>query len=187
MKEELYEIDWKKYLKCTSCWELKEATSDNFRKKTQKRSWFCWICKICNKKQDAVLYKENKERVLSRHKNYVKRNRDAINQHQREYYQANKEKINSRNSNNRRKHIDELWFDRTYFHRKANQYAKKYNLIPKYCSICWKEMDIELHHPSYECFDKRSEVVMCCKSCHQSIHSWRIECPEPVNLLNLQY
>lgn len=185
MKRELYDIDWKHFLKCSKCWELKEATTDNFMRKKQNLFWLSWMCKVCDRLYYKDNYSKNKDKILDNHKDYRYRNREVINKKKREYYMDNKDKINSSLRDNRRKHIDDYWFDRTYFHRKANHYAIKHNLKPKYCPICWEESAIELHHPSYDSFDKWSEVVFCCKRCHQNIHSWNIECPHPVDMLNI--
>jgi hypothetical protein len=31
-----------------------------------------------------------------------------------------------------------------------------------------------------------SVVVFCCKFCHKNIHEWNIECPRPINLLDME-
>lgn len=183
-KRELYNVEWKEYLRCIKCWELKEATTDNFMKKKQNLFWLSWMCKTCEREYNSKYYKWNKEIIWERHRRYNKDNGDKIREKKKIHYSENKDVINKSIRDNREKHIKELWYDRTYFHRKANCYATKHNLKPKYCPICWEENKIELHHPSYESFDKWSDVVFCCKSCHQKIHSGIIECPKPTNLLS---
>ena len=184
LKRELYKVDWKEYLKCPKCWELKEANTDNFRKKKQLSYWLASVCKECDREYDKNYYWDNKEIIWWRHRWYNKANSDKLKENKKRYYLENRDTLYNNFKESRNKHIKDLWFDRTYFHRKANYYATKNNLKPKCCPICWEECRIELHHPSYESFDKWSEVVFCCKSCHKNIHSWNIECPIPINLLD---
>lgn len=67
-------------------------------------------------------------------------------------------------------------------HSKTTRYIARKKLRPKKCSICWIEEVIIAHHTDY---NKRFNVVFCCNVCHKAIHSWKIKCIDPVNLLEL--
>ena len=67
-----------------------------------------------------------------------------------------------------------LWFNRGYFHTKTYQEVKKRWGYPKVCPICGKnKYRMEIHHTSYKSFKDRKNYIICCKKCHQKIHSWK--------------
>jgi hypothetical protein len=70
------------------------------------------------------------------------------------------------------------------FHKKARDYVRKHQIKPKQCPICWCKDNIVMHHPSYSEEDW-NKVVFCCQWCHISIHNNQIDCPAPVNILDL--
>lgn len=190
-----YKYGWDTlYLKCTNCWEWK--TIDRFYKKSGRPFGVRTECKECEKKY----VQKNKEKISNRYSNWRVKNKEKIREykrkyavinekkiadHRKEYYNNNREQILQNSREYKEYRTNELWFSRTVFHEKARHYANKYKLKPKECPICWHCGKIELHHPSYETFDKWSEVVFCCKGCHKKIHSWEIECPNMINLLYL--
>lgn len=145
------------YKKCVKCWVTKELNSDNFHKNKYHKNWFRSRCKICEREY----YKEHKEQM---------------NNYEKKYYQKNKEEIKKRTI----EHARITWQDK--LHKRTNRFIKKYNLRPNTCSICWSKEFIYAHHPSN---DVRNEVILCCKSCHQRIHSWDIQWPKSIDLLKL--
>lgn len=160
-------------------------------------------------------YEENKEELLKKQKEYRAINKDKISDYYKKYYILNQDKLREYkclyNRLNREKIADkkrkyrqiykdkisqreleysnnrsaELWYDWFMFHENARRYAKKYNLKPSKCPICWVDDKIQIHHPSYERFENWKDVVFCCARCHQRIHSWILECPQPINLLTI--
>lgn len=150
------------YIKCTKCWVWKKE--ECFNREKWKMFWRKSSCKECKKE-------------------YNKRNKERINEYSRNYYKSNKADIIKRINENVIHHSNELWFNRHSFHDRAKHYVRNHNLKPHKCSVCWTTCNVEMHHPSYECYEKRSEVVFCCKACHINIHLWLLECPQPTNLL----
>lgn len=169
-----YRFEWKiLYQKCSVCWERKE--SDKFPSDKSKKFWIRCDCKDCHKIKAKWM-----------HSDWYKRNSSIAKTKMKGYYSSNKRSVLVRVRSNYEEHTKELWFDWYSFHDKAKRFARKYNLRPYICSLCWWKGSIEMHHPSYESFDKWCEVVFCCKSCHSNIHNWSIKCPKPINLLNLE-
>lgn len=178
MKKREHKYIWDTlYVKCAKCWEFKTIKEYNTSK-----VWAFWTVSRC------------KECVSAWEHNHYLSNRDFKSQQQREYYIKNKDKIAEHKKAYRLSHPEKyteeflsnkVWFKRNSFHNKSRNLVRKYWLLPSKCPICDKEWSMEIHHPSYDNFDKRSEVVICCKSCHKRIHSWSLECPTPINLLNL--
>lgn len=134
------------------------------------RFWVKSKCKECNK-------------LSSRE--YRKSHRDVVRRYNYLYRVNNKDYFASYDNKTIKEHSDKLWFSWKAFHDKAKTYVIKHNLRPKVCVICWEEWEIDMHHPSYDEFNKWCEVVFCCRRCHRNIHAWNIKCPTPINLLEL--
>lgn len=158
-----YKYEWDVlYTKCTKCWKWGDETffyNDEYSKFGRSSS-----CRECRR----VRYGKEKE---------------LVNKQYRNYYDNNKTEIIKRIRNNEATHTGNMWFSRWAFHDRAIHFVRRNWLRPSKCSICWREWKTEMHHPSYECYEKWSEVIFCCKLCHRNIHLWRIECPKPINLL----
>lgn len=194
-----YRYEWDVlYLKCSICWEW--GTLDTHPKRKDKKFWVVAWCRKCNKQKRAKFYWNHRDEQLNANKEYSIKNRRILSDKARERCRKNKEATNARAREWRRSHKDmiqektkiynkrmseKLWFSLKYFHNKATVYTKNNWLRPSKCSICWQEWMVDMHHPSYESFSKRSEVVFCCHACHSKIHIWEIECPTPINLLEL--
>lgn len=162
-----YKYEWDVlYLRCTVCHERK--TIDRFYKYKSKPFWVTTRCKECQKI-------------------YAEKNRTSIKEYQKKYRIENKYKIAEQHKEHSKTRSEQLWFNRKTFHTKSLRYAIKNKIIPNECPICWANRKVEMHHPSYETFDKWSEIVFCCSECHHGIHAWFIECPQPTNLKNLTY
>ena len=127
-----------------------------------------------NKEKIQEYYIKNREHILNNHRRYYKAHREKFKTNAKERYIKNKEIIYTRTKNN----IKEKWY--CYLHNKTNFFIKKYNLRPNVCSICRSKEYIYAHHIDNNIWNK---IVFCCKSCHQRIHSWAIECPKPIDLL----
>ena len=179
-------IDWALYIKCIECLEYKEANYNNFSKDKSLTYGLSHKCKDCKKKYNSKYYKAKKDTIKENNKKWREDNVNRIKEQKKEYYKNNKAKIDNRIKNYRRTQSKELWYNRTHFHNKTDEYIKMYNLRPTTCPICWSNWLIHVHHPSYETPDKWCEVVFCCASCHKNIHCWNIECPMPINLLSLK-
>ena len=158
------------HIKCNKCWEWKYINDFPPRK-----DWTFWVRNCCRACWKSAM-KES-------HKIWYQNNTNKAKSKMKDYYRLNRDWINERIKRNADTHTDELWFKRYTFHAKAKNYINNHKLRPRLCPICWLEKHIEAHHPSYERFDKWSEIVFCCHKCHSDIHNWTIECPTPINLL----
>lgn len=196
-------------LECIKCKQV--LPTDAFQKSKRWLFGFKETCKECRKKdyvlnKDSILLKRKEyynrvseakkeyqrwyyythdEQIREQHKIYRANNPEKIKSGRQSYYSRNKETIRSKDINYRTNKNIELWFDWVKFHGKAHYYVGKNRLKPQECSICWKKWKVVCHHPSYETFDKWKDVVFVCDSCHQNIHHWLVECPEPVDLIQL--
>ena len=168
-----YKYEWDTlYLKCTKC--LKRYTIDNYPKDKTKRFWTRSDCNECHKAKMKIY-----------HRKWYENNKEDLKTYFKEYHAINKVRVLERNKNKVLKHTESIWFDRYKFHATAKRYVRVHNLRPKQCTICWELGNIEMHHPSYKSFEEWSKVVFCCKKCHRNIHNWYLECPAPINLLDL--
>jgi hypothetical protein len=172
-KEREYKYEWDVlYIRCTQCG--KWGTIDDFPRDKSKKFWTRSNCKICEVWRRKIV-----------HDKWYEKHKDEAKENMKEYHKLNKDKINRRMQNKVDAHTNSLWFDRYSFHAKTRYYAKIHNLKPHRCPICWSEDNIQMHHPSYDTFDKWSEVVFCCKWCHSKIHSWEIKNMRIINLLEI--
>ena len=204
-----YKYEWDiLYMKCTKCGERK--VKDFYWPHKMCSFWVNTRCKDCEKRYreankihkaeyDKLYTEKNKERIQLRSKRYYEENKEEKKRYSRNYNLLNSEKrksaaqfarlinwdeIRERESNYKIRRTQELWFSWTRFHSKTLRFVTKNWLRPSKCPICWVCDKIQIHHPSYEKFDNRKDVVFCCARCHQRIHAWLIECPKPINLLN---
>mgnify|MGYP003301552576 CR=1 FL=1 len=174
MTKREYKYEWDVlYIKCPKCWEFK--TIDEYNKSKLWAFWTVWRCKVCVSSWNHKYY----DSKAKQQQDYYWNNKERINAHKREYYLKTQ-----KHKKYRDKMTEELWFNRHTFHVKACDYVNEHSLRPERCSICGSCGTIEMHHPSYEKYEYWSMVVFCCKSCHRQIHSWRIKCPSPINLLD---
>ena len=167
MRKYYYEWDTL-YLKCCICWEM--LPIENFYHNKEAKFWADSRCKKCSKEKRRENRKNNKEREKAR-----KQKRYSL--HKEREWERKREWIE--------KMENELWFYVGNFHKRVWYYLKKYNLRPEVCSICWQWWDIDAHHSSYKDKDDWKYIVFVCRECHNNIHAWNIECPEPINLLDL--
>ena len=158
------------YQKCSIC--EKRLAAECYPREKGKKFWIICECKECHK-----LKRE------SYHREWYKKNKETAKERFREYHKNNRERLNNKIKYRAERHSRDVWFTRDSFHKRAKKFVKDNWLRPEICPICWVESEILLHHPSYDSYDKRSYVVFCCKGCHSAIHLWKIECPNPVNLL----
>ena len=117
MMREVYEKGWKTFFKCSSCWEFKEATKDNFYVRSSNPFWFANVCKICDKKYHQEIYLKNREEILQKtnkyyhsHReayleNYIKK-RDKRLAYAKEYRENNIEKIKASRENNKERYAN---------------------------------------------------------------------------------
>lgn len=159
-RREVKDIDGIIYIKCNTCWEFKEATIDNFDKNHLWYMWLNWFCKECRRKSQRLYRERNRERIMMNEKKFYLKNKEKL-----------KQERHIRNNNK--------WY--IPIHNKTINLIRKLWIKPNVCSICNKEKRIYAHHPDY---NKWNEIVFCCQSCHQLIHSWVIECNNIINLLD---
>ena len=167
IREHYYEWDTL-YLKCSYCKEF--FSSDNFSKDRTKRFGLNGRCKKCDKLHRRTRYLNNLE---------IEKERKKI------YYITHKDDFKKNKKKRRQIKNGTFWINIHKFYEKMRKYINKNNLRPKQCSICGLEGRIEFHHPSYSNRDKRKEWVFVCTKCHKRIHSWELECPEPIDLVQL--
>ncbi len=178
-----YVLDWIQYVQCTKCMEVKSI--DMFCKAKRWLFWKKERCKDCDKKyreehREHIInylrnyYNNDKENLQKKHAEYREKNRSKIKELERQYYNLHKEETKIRI----RRRNDETWYEPV--RQKSKRLIAKLWIRPSSCPLCWyKKFRIEAHHPDY---NKRNEIVFCCKSCHQLIHSWKIRCPQTIDL-----
>ena len=150
---------------CSKCKEFKSR--ENFDKATTLKNWIQPSCKICRRK-----FRVN--------------NKDKINTRAREIYASkNQSNFIKRCSEYRRERVRENWFWRERFHQNVRWYIKNAWLVFENCFSCGKNIKVEFHHPSYKSRDMRSVIVPLCRDCHRWVHSGRLECPEPIDLVKI--
>lgn len=121
-------------------------------------------------------YATHKEKCNKKNKEYIKAHRDQRLSTQKKYRVTHREQLTETNKLRR---INK-WYGKA--HSITKYYIDKYNIRPDTCPICWESTVIVAHHPDY---NKELEIVFCCNRCHNNIHTWLIECPEPINLKTL--
>lgn len=209
-KKEIINDNWVDKVVCTVCKLLKPLS--DFNKRAKNALWIEYRCKECRKKEynnnrDDILnnskeyylnnkdkkllyqnnyYHNNSDKIKKQHKEYRENNYDKIKERRRELYKENKEHYDEKMNAYIKSKEKEIWFDWWKFHDKARYIASYYWLTPNKCSICWAEWKVLMHHPSYNDFNERKNVVFVCNKCHINIHLWLIDCPEPVNLEELK-
>lgn len=155
-------------------------------------------CKQCVSEKNRKYHLKNKERINAYKREYMKNvfkvsHPDYKKQYNSkriktdvEYNKKMREKRREYVRNNyatikeKRKERDKLkWYNAIQL--RAKRLIKKLWIRPNKCPICWFCSDIVAHHPDYS---KRYEIVFCCKSCHNFIHNWTMECPQPIDILH---
>ena len=168
------------YKKCTKCWVEKPRTLEFFYSNKRSWDWLNYQCKECCKEYHKInwkiYYNTHKRIIWEKHKKYYRDNIEYKIKYRKEYYLNNKNKI-LQQTNKRRK---DLWYWK--IHQKTQHFIRNNNLRPNVCSICWKKSYIYSHHVDY---NKWNLIVRCCRSCHNMIHGWSIQCPEPIDLTTL--
>ena len=132
-------------------------------------------------------YVKNKQKILKQQKKYYNDNKEyIINRNLKYYHDTNYLETRRSNYKNIVRHYNQKW---EQFHKEHKQYYNKTgNLIrklwirPKVCPICWSNKRIISHHPDY---NKWYEIIFCCDKCHRNIHTWHLECPPIINLLDI--
>ena len=158
------------YQKCTSC--KKRLTREEFIKDNSSKFWIRTKCKCC-KSRTAREY----------HKQRYEKNRDLYRGKFAAYQKENSTQRYLVEQEREVEFANEHGFSLSKFHHKARYYVKKYKLRPNICPICWRNEKIQIHHPSYETFEKWSSIVFCCHYCHSAIHNGHMGCPEPIDIM----
>lgn len=167
MREHYYDWDIL-YLKCSLCREF--LPIDEFYKDKSRKFWVEGRCKKCDDRKKRKWNKEHKELVNAQAKRWRDKNPGKVKQYKKNWTEKKKK---------------EYWYNVRKFHKKVSYYLNKYNLRPEICSICGGWWNIDSHHPSYNNEDDWKYIVFVCEKCHSDIHAWKIECPSPINLLDL--
>lgn len=160
------------YKKCTKCWIEKPAINEFYAFSKKWKFWFRSVCKKC----DKIYRMNNKDLIYAANKRREKRNKEHRMFMKKIYYLNNREDLIKKWSIRRK----EKWYQKV--HKLTQAFIKENNLRPNKCSICWKLNYIFSHHTDYNHWNL---IVWCCQSCHELIHSWYIECPQPIDLLKL--
>lgn len=209
IKREIILKDWIEYSTCTKCWNIKELNENNFRKNSNWR-WYKWYrsqCRECEKIRCKKYLLDNKESIKEYKKEYEITHKEWRKKYDKKYREENKEYIKNYkriwNDKNRDKIYEQsklrnnsyeykekqktrrwlYWIDinKRKVQIKTSKYIKENNIRPNVCPICNSERRIISHHVDYS---KWNLVVLCCDRCHRLIHSWYLNCPEPIDLLN---
>ena len=154
-------------LKCKECWEFKELNNENWYKHPEWFLWVLWRCKQCILRWRKWEHELEMARVRDR-------NRYINNKKRRDF-------IYKSSWNRTKRHMEENQNWQAY-HLRAIRLIRKLKIRPTICPICWYEWRIIAHHPD---INVRNEIVFCCQICHDKIHKWKMECPKPIDLINL--
>lgn len=173
MKRDYYEKEWQIYLECLKCWEYKPL--NNFSKKWWRPFWVRTWCKECDSVYGKKWREENHEHRLKVCREYYEKNREKAREYNREYRKTHKE---SRDRSARKYPEKRKTRRETYNYIKYNHIEK-----PKYCSLCWNDAKVEIHHPDY---NEWNNIVFCCRKCHALIHRWDAVCPTSIDLLSIR-
>ena len=168
-----YEKDWIIYLECTRCWEFKDINS--FTTYTHSSAFMNkWsYCKECR----ADYRKENKDKYHKYRMKYNIENRDRLLENKKKYNKEHSKELLDKYRDRKEK----MWY--WPLHKKTTYTITKLWIRPNVCPICnTNTYKIQAHHPNN---NKWNEIVFCCQSCHSAIHNGFIECPEPIDLLNI--
>lgn len=180
------------YLRCPSCGKFKQC--DGFYKDKNSKIGLSCYCKECNKARASALYDSKRDKTKPRetrkrfhyYKNWELYLRCGLCKGEKPAREFSRNTTKalwySYECRECSKH-KELGFNVGYFRSKETAYVKKHNLRPNECMICGAKWKIDFHHPSYENISKRKEWIFVCRYCHQAIHLWQIECPEPLDLI----
>ncbi len=103
---------------CSKC-KIEQPFS-NFSKNRCMKDGLCNWCKECTKEGQKEYYSRNKEKILSKHREYNKNNKSKIKKIQADWYERNKEKQREKHRKYHREHREE---------RLA--YSKAYNALPE--------------------------------------------------------
>jgi hypothetical protein len=167
--------------KCSKCQE--EKNLEDFTKDKRNPSGRSYECYVCHRKRGQEYQKkmpdEVRKRKLASRDEYGKRNREKINEKNRERHSKNPEKQKEHARKYRESHRIEMveytrkWrkrnWEKVLAQSKLKDHVDRGNIIrPEKCSLC-KSSDyrIEAHHPDYS---KPLDVVWVCQKCHASIH-----------------
>lgn len=175
---------------CVDCWIEKPICE--FSKSTPKR------CKWCISIYNREYHEKNKERINEKKKEYMKSVFNITHPNYKKEYHSKRiktdkeysEKVREKRREYIHKHYESIrvknkerwklmWYNAVQL--RAKRLIKKLWIRPNKCPICWFCSDIVAHHPDYT---KWYEIVFCCKSCHNFIHNWTMECPQPINILH---
>lgn len=120
-------------------------------------------------------YEKNKAKVLARQREYRKNNRKFYKEYMDDYREAHKDELREKRV---KRDLEKGYVN---IHNITAKKIRELWIRPCVCPLCNNEKRIYTHHPNYE---KWYEVVFCCQSCHQKMHSWTIKCPTSINLLD---
>lgn len=213
-REHYYEWDIL-FLKCSRCKEFKESILFNKNKsRAFWFDCYCKECNsVIAKQKYHKDVEESRKKRRAQQKKYRQKNREKVNKKQRESYSTEKAREYQRRFRERhyetyiegarmarkkaltqwkkpnrmreKKKSEEFWFDMAAFHNKASVYIRKNWLRPNECMACGLQWQIDFHHPSYESKNNWSKWIFLCKWCHNRVHTWELQCPESVDLIQL--
>lgn len=177
---------------CVDCWIEKPICE--FSKSTPKR------CKGCISIRNRKYHERNKQRINNKKKEYMQNVFKVTHpNYKKEYYESHKLEISDKHKQYNEKYkaisrmsyknnadrikadTTERWKIYRNIQLRVRRRINKLWIRPDTCPICWYKSDIVAHHPDY---NKRYEIVFCCKSCHRFIHNGTIECPETIDVLH---
>lgn len=182
-------------LECLRCKQM--LTLDMFNKNRSNKFGYNSFCRQCDKEN----YKKRKENDIEHYKELTRNERQRHKEQRRiwskirydrykqehpnfihEVYLKRKDKLllTSRMWNENKS--KEYWYNMKSFHERCRRYIKNNGIKMTECCLCHKVWKLVCHHPSYDNYEKRKEVVFVCSSCHKLIHTWVLTCPSPIDL-----
>ena len=160
------------YSKCLKCYKEESKEYDAIHKEHKST----YMKEYCIKNKDKI--------KAGRRERYLK-NRDLVRERSKTWRKNNKDIVRRRSKTSLDKKNKSVWYNIESFRWKSKYYISSHNLRIPYCSLCWLEWCTDFHHTSYEWFDKRKEWVFLCRDCHRGVHSWRLQAPEAIDLVEL--
>jgi hypothetical protein len=106
---------------CKKCNQLKNI--DDFYICKIKKDGYRNVCKKCCSDNSDSYYKQNKEKIIERVKNYTISNKNKVDDYQKKYYDKNQDKIKNKSKEYRLNNKDYLKeYKKTYNYRKKRPY-----------------------------------------------------------------
>ena len=116
---------------CTKCGKILVANESNFNKSKHGKYGLRADCRECRNKYKKKHYKDHKEEILEKMKEYREENKEKIKEYNKQYHENNKEEIKIRhkryrdNNKEKRNEYSKQWYKKNKEHCK--EYSEQYH------------------------------------------------------------